>query len=168
MAPRKTRTSRNKAKKAAKRRTRVKNRAEPRKDVKPAAKATRKTKTARAAGGVSTAPAAPGPKPTQPRVKAPVPSLPLPGIGRRGRRRPAAQPQPRRAPKPTRKTGSSPYDTDLDRNPANYQPLTPLSFLKRAAKVHAEVTAIVHGRQRMNYAEFYARSCRLGSALAQR
>ena len=27
----------------------------------------------------------------------------------------------------------SAYDTDLDRNPANYQPLTPLAFLERAA-----------------------------------
>ena len=27
----------------------------------------------------------------------------------------------------------TPYDTDLDRNPANYQPLTPLGFLERAA-----------------------------------
>src|SRR4051812_8577311 len=38
----------------------------------------------------------------------------------------------------------SPYDTDLDRNPANYQPLTPLTFLERAASVFPERTAIVH------------------------
>ncbi len=62
----------------------------------------------------------------------------------------------------------SPYDTDLDRNPANYQPLTPLSFLDRAARVFPDHTAIVHGPLRRTYAEFYARSRRLASALAKR
>ena len=37
------------------------------------------------------------------------------------------------------------YDTDLDRNPANFQPLTPLSFLERAAEVFPDHTAIIHG-----------------------
>ncbi len=31
---------------------------------------------------------------------------------------------------------TNPYDIDLDRNPANFQPLTPLNFLERAAAVH--------------------------------
>jgi fatty-acyl-CoA synthase len=61
----------------------------------------------------------------------------------------------------------TPYDTDLDRNPANYQPLTPLSFLDRAARVFPNHTAIIHGALRRNYAEFYARSRRLASALAK-
>ena len=39
----------------------------------------------------------------------------------------------------------TPYDTGLDRNAANYQPLTPLSFLARAATVYPDVTAIIHG-----------------------
>jgi fatty-acyl-CoA synthase len=60
------------------------------------------------------------------------------------------------------------YDTDLDRNPANYQPLTPLSFLERAASVFPDHTAIIHGRLRRSYAEFYGRCRRLASALAQR
>ena len=38
------------------------------------------------------------------------------------------------------------YDTDLDRNAANFQPLTPLSFLARAAVVYPDVTAIVRVR----------------------
>ncbi len=63
---------------------------------------------------------------------------------------------------------STPYDTDLDRNPANYQPLTPLGFLERAAAVFPDRTAIVHGPLRRNYAEFYARARRLASALAKR
>ncbi len=62
----------------------------------------------------------------------------------------------------------TPYDTDLDRNPANYQPLTPLGFLERAAAVFPAHTAIIHGPLRRSYAEFYARSRRLASALAKR
>src|SRR5712691_709046 len=62
----------------------------------------------------------------------------------------------------------TPYDTDLDRNPANYQPLTPLGFLERAAAVFPDHTAIIHGPLRRNYAAFYARSRRLASALAKR
>ncbi len=62
----------------------------------------------------------------------------------------------------------TPYDTDLDRNPANFQPLTPLGFLERAAAVFPEHTAIIHGRLRRSYAEFYARTRRLASALSKR
>ncbi|MEJ1995661.1 MAG: acyl-CoA synthetase [Limibacillus sp.] len=63
---------------------------------------------------------------------------------------------------------SNPYNTDLDRNPANYQPLTPLTFLERAASVHPDHTAIIHGALRRSYAEFYARSRQLASALSRR
>src|SRR4029450_6638530 len=62
----------------------------------------------------------------------------------------------------------TPYDTDLDRNPANFQPLTPLGFLERAAAVFPDHTAIIHGKLKRSYAEFYARARRLASALAQR
>ena len=61
----------------------------------------------------------------------------------------------------------SPYDMDLDRNPANFQPLSPLPFLERAAAVFPQRTAIVHGDLRRSYSDFYARARRLGSALAQ-
>jgi fatty-acyl-CoA synthase len=60
------------------------------------------------------------------------------------------------------------YDTDLDRNPANFQPLTPLAFLERAASVFPGHPAIIHGQRRWTYAEFYARARRLASALARR
>jgi len=63
---------------------------------------------------------------------------------------------------------SSIYDTNLDKNPANYQPLTPLTFLERAAIVHPDRIAIIHGSLRRSYRDFYARSRRLASALAQR
>ena len=61
----------------------------------------------------------------------------------------------------------NPYNTDMDRNPANHQPLTPLTFLERAASVFPDHTAIVHGPMRRNYASFYARSRQLASAFAQ-
>ena len=62
----------------------------------------------------------------------------------------------------------SSYDQDLDRNQANFQPLTPLGFLERAAAVFPERLAIAHGPLRRNYRDFYARSRRLASALARR
>ncbi len=40
---------------------------------------------------------------------------------------------------------SNPYNEHLDKNPANYQPLTPLQFLARAAAVYPEHTAVIHG-----------------------
>lgn len=59
------------------------------------------------------------------------------------------------------------YDTDLDRNPANYQPLSPLTFLERAASVFPDQTAIIHGNLSRDYRDFYQRSRRLASALSQ-
>jgi fatty-acyl-CoA synthase len=61
----------------------------------------------------------------------------------------------------------SPYDIDLDKNPANYQPLTPLSFLQRSAAVYPDHTAIIHGRSRVDYATFYARCRQLASSLSK-
>jgi 3-(methylthio)propionyl---CoA ligase len=60
------------------------------------------------------------------------------------------------------------YDIDLDRCPANFQPLTPLSFLERAAAIFPDHPAIIHGPLRRSYGEFYARTRRLASALAAR
>ncbi len=61
----------------------------------------------------------------------------------------------------------NPYNIDLDKNPANYQPLTPLTFLERAASVFPNHTAIIHGTTRRNYEEFYSRSRQLASALSK-
>ena len=61
----------------------------------------------------------------------------------------------------------NPYNVGLDRNPANHQPLTPLTFLERAASVFPDHTAIIHGALRRNYAAFYARTRQLASALAE-
>jgi fatty-acyl-CoA synthase len=62
----------------------------------------------------------------------------------------------------------TPYDTDLDRNAANFQPLTPLSFLARAAAVYPDQTAIIHGKRSWTYRAFFARAKQLASALAKR
>src|SRR6202043_3899149 len=62
----------------------------------------------------------------------------------------------------------SPYDRDLDRNPANFQPLTPLTFLERSAAVFPDRLAIAHGTLRRTYREFHARTKKLASALAKR
>jgi fatty-acyl-CoA synthase len=59
------------------------------------------------------------------------------------------------------------YDLDLDKNAANFQPLTPLSFLQRSAAVYPDQLAIIHGNARLTYAQFYGRCRQLGSALAK-
>ena len=61
---------------------------------------------------------------------------------------------------------TNPFNTDLDRNPANFQPLTPLTFLERAASVFPEQVAIIHGQMRLNYRDFYRRSRQLASAFS--
>ena len=66
------------------------------------------------------------------------------------------------------RTDKSPYEAGLERNDANYVPLTPLSFLRRAAAVFPSRTAWIHGSRHASYAEFYARCRRLASALAKR
>jgi fatty-acyl-CoA synthase len=64
-------------------------------------------------------------------------------------------------------TKSSIYDRDLDRNPANYAPLTPLSLIARTADIWPRQVAVVHGERRYTWAETYARSRKLASALAR-
>jgi len=63
---------------------------------------------------------------------------------------------------------SNPYEENLAKNRANYAPLTPLSFLERAACVYPRRLAVIHGGQRQTWGETYQRCRRLGSALARR
>ena len=60
------------------------------------------------------------------------------------------------------------FEQDLDRGPANYTPLSPLSFLAWAARVHPGKAAVIHGDRTFTYAELAARCRRLASALARR
>jgi fatty-acyl-CoA synthase len=61
----------------------------------------------------------------------------------------------------------SQFDIGLDKNQANYTPLTPLGFIERAASVHPHRLAVIHGALRLTWAEAYQRARRLASALAQ-
>ena len=63
---------------------------------------------------------------------------------------------------------SNPYGRDLDRNPANYAALTPLSLIARTAEIWPDHPSVVHGRRRYTWSETYARCRRLASALARR
>jgi fatty-acyl-CoA synthase len=63
---------------------------------------------------------------------------------------------------------TSPYGRGLDRNAANYTPLTPVSFLAKAAYTYPQRTAVVHGEVRRTWGETYRRCRQLASALAQR
>ncbi len=58
--------------------------------------------------------------------------------------------------------------SSLKPGPANFTPLSPVVFLPRAAEIHPDRTAVIHGTTRYSYAEFYARARRLASALAKR
>ncbi|WP_299732398.1 AMP-binding protein [uncultured Tateyamaria sp.] len=59
-------------------------------------------------------------------------------------------------------------ETGLDKTPANYVALTPLSHLRRAAHVFAQRTAVIYGAHRVSYAQYHDRCTRLASALAAR
>ncbi|MCK0137957.1 AMP-binding protein [Aliiroseovarius sp. F47248L] len=59
-------------------------------------------------------------------------------------------------------------ETGLDKCAANFVPLTPLSHLRRAARVFPKREALVYGARRLTYAQYYARVTRLASALAGR
>ena len=63
---------------------------------------------------------------------------------------------------------SSIYDDHLAKNTANYQQMTPITFLQRSAMVFPDRTAIIHGKQRFTYGEFYSRCRQLASALSSR
>jgi len=60
------------------------------------------------------------------------------------------------------------FGTDLDQTPANFVPLSPVSFLLRAARVYPQGIAIIHGSRRYTYAQFLERTQRLAAALAQK
>ncbi len=63
---------------------------------------------------------------------------------------------------------TGPYASGLDAGPANYTPLSPLSFIQRTAAVYPEYASIIHGEQRFTWAQTYTRCRRLGSALKRR
>lgn len=62
----------------------------------------------------------------------------------------------------------NPYDTDLDKTGANFMPLSPLTFIRRAAAVYPNRDAVIHGDRRITWSEAYGRARRLASALQRR
>jgi len=60
------------------------------------------------------------------------------------------------------------YEDHLDKNPANYQSLSPLSFLQRAAHVFPNHASVIHGQRTYTYAQTYSRCIKLASSLKKR
>jgi fatty-acyl-CoA synthase len=67
-----------------------------------------------------------------------------------------------------RKIAAHPYEDGLERNPANYAPLTPLPFIERAASVYPRRISVVHGAESWTWAETAQRCRRFASALTRR
>ncbi len=59
------------------------------------------------------------------------------------------------------------YEQGLDKNPANFSPITPLSFIEQTAKIYPNKTAVIHGSLTRTWAQTYARCRQLASALIQ-
>ena len=59
------------------------------------------------------------------------------------------------------------FEQNLERRAANYVPLSPVSFLMRAAGIYPGRVAVIHGERRFTYAEFLERARRLASSLAR-
>ena len=69
-------------------------------------------------------------------------------------------------PAPSGESGRHPFESDLDRNPANYVPLTPVSLLARAASAAGARIAVIDGDRYLSYSDLYTRCRRLASGLA--
>jgi len=134
---------------------------------KPAGKATKKA--------VAKAPAA-KPKPTAKAKAKPIVAKPAMPAARPTPRRPvkaraaavrvpAARPASRQ---PAARVAANIFERDLDRNAANYAPLTPLQFLERAASVYPERASVVHGQRRYTWRQTYTRARQMASALEKR
>ena len=65
-------------------------------------------------------------------------------------------------------TAGHPFETGLDRHPANFVPLSPTSFLRRAVSSFRDKIAVIDGERRFSYADLYERCVRLAAALADR
>ena len=64
--------------------------------------------------------------------------------------------------------GKSAFDTDLDRQEANYEPLSPLTFLARCVDVYPDHPAVIYGERRYSWKQMRDRATQLASALSAR
>jgi 3-(methylthio)propionyl---CoA ligase len=62
---------------------------------------------------------------------------------------------------------SNPYAEGLEKNAANFVPLSPIGFLRRTAEVYPHRVSVIHGERRFTWAETFERCRRLASALAE-
>jgi fatty-acyl-CoA synthase len=60
---------------------------------------------------------------------------------------------------------NNPFEVGLDKNAANFQALTPLSFIERAASTYPNKTSVIHGKRQHTWAQTYTRCRQLASAL---
>src|ERR1700749_253362 len=65
-------------------------------------------------------------------------------------------------------TSTNPYDIGLEKNAANYVPLSPIGFLVRSASIYPNRLPVVHGERRYSWREALERGRRLASALTAR
>src|SRR6266481_7155011 len=65
-------------------------------------------------------------------------------------------------------TATNPYEVGLDKNAANFTPLTPLGFLLRSASVYPNRLAVAYGERRYSWRETLERCRRLAAALTAR
>ncbi|MDA9723443.1 acyl-CoA synthetase [Candidatus Pelagibacter sp.] len=57
------------------------------------------------------------------------------------------------------------YETNLDKNDANYVPLTPLSFLERAKDIYPNYEAVIYESRKYTWSEVFKRCVKFASAL---
>ncbi|MGE8358134.1 MAG: AMP-binding protein, partial [Microvirgula sp.] len=69
---------------------------------------------------------------------------------------------------PAQRQRPEPYRQGLERNAANYVPLSPVTFLARAAQVYPDKVAVIHGERRYCWREVDRRSRQLAAGLAWR
>ena len=60
---------------------------------------------------------------------------------------------------------SNPYELGLDRNPANYVPLSPLTFIERSAFIYPKRISVIQGARQYTWKESYDRTRQLASSL---
>src|SRR5262249_32530374 len=63
---------------------------------------------------------------------------------------------------------TNPFETGLEKNAANYVPLSPISFLSRTASVYPNRLAVAYGERRYSWREVLERCRRLAGALTAR
>ncbi|MGE4448033.1 MAG: acyl-CoA synthetase [Azospira sp.] len=60
------------------------------------------------------------------------------------------------------------YKQGLEKNAANYVPLSPLTFIARSAYIYPDRVSVIHGQRRYTWLETFNRARRLASALEAR